>query len=172
VDEDRPVEDLSLFGYFVKCLKCYAVFDGRARRMELCGYFLFRVVIGIAWPILCVILLGSLDGSWEGIILTGLPNLAFLTPELALFTRRLHDIGKSGRLFLRVCVLFYGFLVIAIVVANVGYLVLAGIFGLLLFGMSVVLLIFFAQAFFIDSKPGSNPYGPSPKYPNGKWQSE
>jgi len=40
-DAAGAVEKLSLWGYFVKCLKNYAVFSGRARRREFWGFYLF-----------------------------------------------------------------------------------------------------------------------------------
>ena len=39
-----PAEDLTLFEYFVKCLKNYATFQGRARRKEFWGFYLFYAV--------------------------------------------------------------------------------------------------------------------------------
>ncbi|MBQ5710127.1 MAG: DUF805 domain-containing protein [Alistipes sp.] len=74
--------------WFVKCLKQYADFSGRARRTEYWMFtlfnFIFSFVLGF---VLAFIGLGFL-----GYIYT----IAILIPSLAVCIRRLHDIGKSG----------------------------------------------------------------------------
>jgi len=83
-------EELSLWGYYVKCLKNYATFSGRARRKEYWGFFLFDFLIAFGIGIL-----GLLFGDDDG-ILQNLYCLATLIPAWAVFCRRMHDIGKSG----------------------------------------------------------------------------
>ncbi|MFC5521309.1 DUF805 domain-containing protein [Polaromonas jejuensis] len=65
------------------CLSKYATFSGRASRPEFWWFFLFQVLASIA-------------ASLVGERLNGLVSLALLLPALAVGTRRLHDIGKSG----------------------------------------------------------------------------
>ncbi len=66
------------------CLGKYATFAGRASRSEFWWFFLFQVLVSIA----VAALLGEKASSLAG--------LALLLPSLAVATRRLHDIGKSG----------------------------------------------------------------------------
>jgi len=71
----------------------------------------------------------------------GIYVLATLIPNLAVATRRFHDIGKSGWLLLLLCVL--------------GIIPIVGIV------CAVIQLVFLCQ----DSTPGANQYGPNPKFP-------
>ena len=82
--------------WYLKVLKQYADFEGRARRTEYWMYTLvnFFVIITLA-------LLDSLVGISfaEGMpygYLTLLYSLAVFIPSIAVTVRRLHDIGKSG----------------------------------------------------------------------------
>ena len=65
------------------CLSKYASFSGRASRPEFWWFFLFQILI-------------SLAASMLGDVIAGLVSLGLLLPALAVGTRRLHDIDKSG----------------------------------------------------------------------------
>ena len=65
------------------CLSQYAKFTGRASRPEFWWFFLFQILI-------------SLAASMLGETINGLVALGLLLPALAVGSRRLHDIGKSG----------------------------------------------------------------------------
>ena len=65
------------------CLSKYARFSGRASRPEFWWFFLFQVLASLA---------ASLIGDW----LNGVVVLLLLLPGLAVGTRRLHDIGRTG----------------------------------------------------------------------------
>ena len=65
------------------CLSKYARFSGRASRPEFWWFFLFQVLASLA---------ATLIGDW----LNGVVVLLLLLPGLAVGTRRLHDIGKTG----------------------------------------------------------------------------
>ena len=73
----------------------YAKFDGRARRSEYWYFTLFNVIINVVLN-----LLASTTGSNIVTVLSGIFALAVLVPGLAVFWRRMHDIGKSGAYFL------------------------------------------------------------------------
>lgn len=81
-------DDLSIWGYFLKCLKKYVNFSGRARRKEYWSFALFQFLT-LIFPLL--FLKGELGTILLNIIVWG----TFL-PGLAVSIRRLHDIGKSG----------------------------------------------------------------------------
>jgi uncharacterized membrane protein YhaH (DUF805 family) len=79
--------------WYLKVLKQhYADFNGRARRKEYWMYTLVNILISIAISIVFRIIHLPMLGS--------LYSLAVLVPSIAVTTRRLHDIGKSGWLML------------------------------------------------------------------------
>lgn len=72
------------FGQAVSnCLANYATFTGRAARPEFWWFFLFQMLVSVA-------------ASMVGDTIAALVSLALLLPALAVGTRRLHDIGRSG----------------------------------------------------------------------------
>ena len=80
--------------YYLKALKNYANFSGRARRKEYWLFTLWNIVIYFV-----LLILGSMAGflpeGAEG-ALGGLYMLVVLIPGLAVFVRRMHDTGRSG----------------------------------------------------------------------------
>jgi uncharacterized membrane protein YhaH (DUF805 family) len=74
--------------WYLKVLKNYTVFDGRARRKEYWMFVLFNMVF--------TFVLGFLDGILSAGFLVVLYYLAVLLPWIAVAVRRLHDVGKSG----------------------------------------------------------------------------
>ncbi len=81
--------------WFIKCLKKYADFSGRARRKEYWMFVLFYIIFAIVLSIIDRLIgWGFLEG-----ILGYLYLLFFLgtfIPALAVLVRRLHDTGRSG----------------------------------------------------------------------------
>jgi uncharacterized membrane protein YhaH (DUF805 family) len=75
--------------WYLKCLKQYADFSGRARRKEYWMFFLFNLIFGVVANVLDFAL--GVDGVFGLLYLLGL-----LIPGLAVTVRRLHDIDKSG----------------------------------------------------------------------------
>jgi uncharacterized membrane protein YhaH (DUF805 family) len=75
--------------WYLKVLKNYVGFSGRARRKE---YWMFYLFNAIAMIILAII--DNIIGTYS--LLYGLYSLAVLLPSLAVAFRRLHDIGRSG----------------------------------------------------------------------------
>ena len=75
--------------YWIGCWKKYATFSGRASRKEYWMFFLFNFLFAFGLQIVDAVL------GTEG-VLGGLYALAALLPSWAVFTRRMHDIGKSG----------------------------------------------------------------------------
>jgi len=80
-----PASPRSFPSAFVTCMKKYADFSGRARRSEFWWYRLAVVLILAAGAIIT-----------HGSVLTDLVSLAFFLPDLAVSTRRLHDLNRSG----------------------------------------------------------------------------
>ena len=81
--------------WYLKVLKQYADFGGRARRKEYWMFVLFNVIFAIV-----AMGLDNLLGITFGEISYGpiyaIYGLAVFIPGLAVVVRRLHDIGKSG----------------------------------------------------------------------------
>ncbi|WP_020570971.1 DUF805 domain-containing protein [Neolewinella persica] len=75
---------------FILALNNYLKFEGRSRRAEFWSFVLVTMLFGAA------------ASFWDNLIFNereffeGLVNLAFLVPSIAVSTRRLHDIGRSG----------------------------------------------------------------------------
>lgn len=154
--------------YYIEALKKYATFSGRARRKEYWYFALMNWIISfcLSLPFLCSYLniifqtVSSIDTlpTEDELLLATLTNmspisivlyvlamlyqLAIFIPSLALWVRRLHDIGKSGKFLLLILVFF-------IPLVNI----LA----------CIVLPILFLVWACTDSQIGENKYGADPK---------
>ena len=93
--------------WYLKVLKQYADFSGRARRSEYWYFVLFNMIFAIVAVVLDNILGTAIEGVGYGPIY-GLYVLAVLLPGLAVAVRRLHDVGKSGWMFLIVLIPLIG----------------------------------------------------------------
>lgn len=75
--------------------------SGRARRKEYWMFYLVNIGIAIIIGLLAGIATSMDSNSQTNLIpifncISGLYSLAILLPSLAVFVRRLHDVGKSG----------------------------------------------------------------------------
>lgn len=86
--------------WYLKVLKHYADFKGRARRKEYWMAYLFNAVFGIIAIALDIAFGIGFDkiGGYGPFYL--LYNLAVALPMTAVAVRRLHDVGRSGWMFL------------------------------------------------------------------------
>ncbi|BAB51827.1 mlr5366 [Mesorhizobium japonicum MAFF 303099] len=66
----------------------YVNFSGRASRSEFWYSYLFIIIVGV--------ILVIVDTIVKNEIISSIWNLAALLPTLAMTTRRLHDINRSG----------------------------------------------------------------------------
>ena len=85
--------------WYLKVLKQYADFSGRARRQEYWMFALFNMIFGFIAIILDNVLGIAMEGVGYGPIYI-LYVLAVFIPGLAVAVRRLHDVGKSGWMLL------------------------------------------------------------------------
>ena len=99
--------------WYLKCLKQYADFSGRARRKEYWMYVLFYMIIAIVVHVIDV-MLGWVTPEFEMGVLGGLYSICMFIPGLAVSVRRLHDIGKSGWNFLFILIPLVGAVVLLI----------------------------------------------------------
>lgn len=85
--------------WFLKGLNQYADFSGRARRMEYWMFVLFNMIFASAAMVIDNILGTAVEGVGYGMVYA-LYLLAMFVPGLAVTVRRLHDVGKSGWMYL------------------------------------------------------------------------
>jgi len=96
--------------WYLRTLKKYAVFSGRAQRKEYWMFYLFNffILLIIAAIFIIFYLLYYYDiftgAGFIFIIISAfvfiLYNLVLIIPSIAITVRRLHDIGKSGMMLL------------------------------------------------------------------------
>ena len=99
--------------WYLQALKKYAVFSGRARRMEYWFFFLFNFLISILLGLVDAVT-GTLNAE-AGVGLFGaIYGLAVLIPGIAVTVRRLHDTGRSGWWFLLIFIPIIGGLVLLV----------------------------------------------------------
>lgn len=128
--------------WYVKALKQYVDFSGRARRREYWMFVLVNVVIVLVLSLIDTLLGtggwraasggGSISASGNLGLLSGLYSLAVLLPSIAVAVRRLHDTDRSGWWFL------------------LGFIPIIG---------GIVLLVFYV----LEGTRGPNRFGPDPK---------
>ena len=83
--------------YFVKCLKNYATFSGRARRREYWFFSLFVAIISVVTYLIDYTAgLSFTIGKTDFGIIQTIVGLFFLIPSIAVTVRRLHDTDRSG----------------------------------------------------------------------------
>lgn len=95
--------------WYIAVLKNYAGFSGRARRKEYWMFTLFNIIFLFVAMILDM-LLGTEFGLGVYGLFYMLYSLAVIIPGLAVSVRRLHDIGKSGWMFLIVLIPIIGWI--------------------------------------------------------------
>lgn len=90
---------LIIMNWYLKVLKQYADFSGRARRTEYWMFTLFNIIIMIIAAVIDNVT-GLTAGKLPYGVFYFLYALAVLIPGLAVSVRRLHDVGKSGWMIL------------------------------------------------------------------------
>jgi len=159
--------------WFLKCLNQYADFKGRARRREFWMFQLFYWLILLLLSIILGIIMGIREAVGEdGRLFLYRQNkdiefemvslfyyfLLFL-PSLAVTVRRLHDVGKSGWFVLPWIVLLLMF----VPTGGISKLPVPAVILLPTFILLVILYFWMYILLMLNSKPGTNKYGPNPK---------
>lgn len=88
--------------WYLKALRQYADFKGRARRKEFWVFYLCNLLVIVLIAFFAVFLSSTQEtGLFPTTIfvLLGLYYLAILIPTLAVTVRRLHDINNSGWMY-------------------------------------------------------------------------
>ncbi|TYP92196.1 Uncharacterized membrane protein YhaH, DUF805 family [Fodinibius salinus] len=123
--------------WYMKVLRQYADFNGRARRKEFWMFTLINFLIYLGLYVLAFAVGASDPESALAAVIfgvIGLYGLGILIPSLAVSVRRLHDTGRSG------------WWILIQLVPAIG---------------AIVLIVFLVQ----DSDTGANEYGENPKGP-------
>ena len=101
--------------WYIKVLKNYAVFSGRARRKE---FWMFALFAPIFYCVLYFIeKIAGIGPISDYGILGAIYSLAILTPSLAVAVRRLHDTNRSGFWLISALVPFVGFIFLLVILA-------------------------------------------------------
>ncbi|MDI2090027.1 DUF805 domain-containing protein [Commensalibacter oyaizuii] len=95
----------NMFDWFLKCLKNYFNFSGRARRSEYWYYRLSKMVFAFLLGLVSAAAFAIMGFSDDDLklyrnIIALIMAMLFLFPDLAVCVRRLHDVGRSGWWFL------------------------------------------------------------------------
>jgi len=99
--------------FFIRAYKNYANFNGRDTRQEYWMFYLFYLITAFV--------VGFIEGLLgTGGIFGALFILASLIPSIAIATRRLHDIDKSGWWQLIVFIPILGVIVLLVFLATKG----------------------------------------------------
>jgi len=98
-----PKTKQTIMEWYLKALRQYADFEGRARRKEYWMFTLFNLIFAIL-----AVVIDGLIGT--GAIIYLLYVLGTLIPNLSVSVRRLHDVGKSGWMYLVALIPLVGFI--------------------------------------------------------------
>lgn len=110
--EDQPRTFVSSI---VICFNRYFQFSGRAPRAEYWYFILFTTLIGFG--------AGFADGLWFGPdarMFSLIVNIALFVPGLAVWTRRIHDLDRSGWWWLLILLPIIGWLILLIWTCTAG----------------------------------------------------
>lgn len=181
-------ENLSVWGYFVRCLtKKYSDFSGRARRKEWWSFALFELLITSLLSIPMWMTFGeefaadpemvqymaqnpgdmqqyiySLMGGNVFFWALTIVGILLLVPTLAVGCRRFHDVGISTGVFWVV-----GGLTVLSTIISLLKVIALGVIPMALTGIVSFLSMLAGLAMlviaFIPGKVGPNAYGPDPK---------
>ena len=100
---------MTFFEAVAKCYRKYFVFKGRASRAEY--WWCFAAAFLFAWPLR---LAETEEGNWFAILsfIYFILTLPVAMPLLAAWTRRMHDVGKSGWSWLFIFIPAVGFIML------------------------------------------------------------
>jgi uncharacterized membrane protein YhaH (DUF805 family) len=106
--------------WYLKVLKNYAGFSGRARRTEYWMFALVNVVVAIVLAGLSQVLKDSALGTVFMVLYVAYA-LAVIVPGLAVTWRRLHDTGRSGAWYFIALIPVVGPIVLLVFLATAGH---------------------------------------------------
>ena len=98
---------MTFFEAVTKCYKKYVSYRGRASKAEFWWFFL--MVFLFAWPLF---LSEFQSGTWVAVLnfMYFILTLSAIIPLTAVFTRRMHDLGRTGTSWLVIFFPIFGIL--------------------------------------------------------------
>ena len=105
--------------WYLKVMRNYANFNGRARRKEYWMFFLFNMIFAIA-AVIADNIIGFTFGETGYGVFYILYALAVFIPGLAVTVRRLHDTGKSGWFYFIVLIPIIGWIWLLVLLCTDG----------------------------------------------------
>jgi uncharacterized membrane protein YhaH (DUF805 family) len=84
--------------WFLKVMREYANFEGRARRKEYWMFTLFSTIFAMAALLLDLLIMNEFNSFLPVIVMVY--GLVLIIPSIAVTIRRLHDTGNSGWMYL------------------------------------------------------------------------
>lgn len=101
--------DMTFFEAIGKCYRKYFTFKGRASKSEY--WWFVALTFLFAWPLL---LSETKEGSWYSFLsfVYFLLTLSVLMPLMAVWARRMHDVGKSGWSWALIFIPIVGFILL------------------------------------------------------------
>lgn len=100
---------MTFFEAVAKCYRKYFKFKGRASKSEFWWFVLVSFLF--AWPLR---LAETGEGTWYSILtlIYFLLTLSIIVPLMAVWTRRMHDVGRSGLTWLFLLIPIVGLLLL------------------------------------------------------------
>ncbi|MEG1622090.1 MAG: DUF805 domain-containing protein [Alistipes sp.] len=153
--------------WFLKCIRNYVTFKGRARRSEYWNFVLFMTIL--------LIIAKIVDLACSSSIIASIVALFLFLPWLAVQVRRLHDTGRSGLRILWYYLTNVIWVVVLIVMAGFSIFINpnpedlmalgGGFLAIFLVGLLVCFIwqILFLVWSCINGDSGANKYGDDPK---------
>ena len=160
---DEDIVNIDCFKYFVKCMKHYVDFHGRAGRAE---FWMFYGVTSMIQSVFSIAINARQGGEIDAVTPISMIYLVYLIvmfiPALAVGVRRLHDIGKSGW-YLAGALILSVILAIAIGVAAA---MQSNVEAIVLMILLMILMLAFYIVPMLKGQPGENKWGPNPNEVN------
>ena len=111
----RPAHMMSFMDAVKSSFQQYVGFSGRATRSEFWFFYLSFVVASMGMLVLTIVSAFVLDALMGLMgLLSMVTTLAFFLPSLSVTVRRLHDLGKSGWMFLVVLIPLAGLILLLV----------------------------------------------------------
>lgn len=159
--------------YFVKCIKNYVTFEGRASRAEFWYFVLCSLLFTLAAALVDLALFDEATLRAGGVFYP-IACIFFLLPSIAVTVRRMHDIDRSGKRVLWY-VLFTAAWVAALLVGTLLFFAAGAVGGepplwakvfMGVIGFCAVVTVVWGVLFLVwcarRGTPGDNRYGADP----------
>lgn len=177
---DMPSENPGFWSAIATCFRKYAVFEGRATRLEFWRWIAFIFLFYLVQTLLAAPIgyVGRMVFRFAWLGAAGAPpflTLVFALPTIAVVVRRLHDMnrsGVSGGIFLVCCVATQ---LLALPASFISWFILGdnpprelewiyrAAVPIVCGAAHLVLLIFAVVVMSRPGTPGDNQYGPDPR---------